>query len=248
MLKMKSTDIRTPTTVSEAEAAVALCDATIAQVAKDIRAAENVGAPTTAITYVLGHWTVRRAQLVHDLERLRAGDAPHDTETEALRSEVAKLTEQVRTLRRASARSVGSVLAAEGMVRREHAEDLQRQLDALVEKNARLTELLRAAESRRTSATAEACKTPSAATIDERIAKERRRAEGARQAQHETAAEGILAIESMRATGAALTDEARQFLVSHHAQLPTGFLDAWRGRREAQRQLRAITEAAEGAA
>lgn len=247
MLKMKSTDIRTPATVSEAEAAVSLCDATIAQVEKDIRASENVGAPTAAITYVLGHWTVRRAQLVHDLERLRAGDAPHDTETEALRSEVAKLTEQVRTLRRASARSVGSALAAEGMVRREHAEDLQRQLDALVEKNARLSAAMQASEARRLSRPAEARPAQADATADERLARERRRSEGARQAQHEATAEGILAIDSMRAVGAELTDEARRFL-SREGQLPVGFLDAWRGRREAQRQLRAITEAAEGAA
>lgn len=244
MLKMKSTDIRTPTTVAEAEAAVSLCDATIAQVAKDIRAAENVGAPTTAITYVLGHWTVRRAQLVHDLERLRAGDSP---ETEALREEVAKLTEQVRTLRRASARSVGSVLVAEGMVRREHAEDLQRQLDALVEKNARLSAAMQASEARRLSRSAEPRSAPSDTTVDERLVRERRRSEGARQAQHEATAEGILAIDSMRAVGAELTDEARRFL-SREGQLPVGFLDAWRGRREAQRQLRAITEAAEGAA
>ena len=81
-------EVRQPTTVAEANAALALADAAIADLRTVIAERTADGVDTTNLGRVLGKWHLKRAELVYAQARLAEGGSPLSDERDALAARV----------------------------------------------------------------------------------------------------------------------------------------------------------------
>lgn len=94
-------EVRQPTTPAEAEAALALADAAIADLRTVIAERSADGVDTTNLNRVLGKWHLKRAELVYAQSRLAEGGNPLSDERDALLARVRELKSRVYELENA---------------------------------------------------------------------------------------------------------------------------------------------------
>lgn len=122
-------EVRQPTTAAEAEAALALADAAIADLRTVIAERTADGVDTANLNRVLGKWHLKRAELVYAQSRLAEGGNPLSDERDALTARVRELKSRVYELENAQ-----RGLSPEGEA------DLRRQVTDLTAKIARQRE------------------------------------------------------------------------------------------------------------
>ena len=91
-------EVRQPTTVAEANAALALADAAIADLRVVIAERTADGVDTSNLARVLGKWNLKRAELVYAQTRLAEGGSPLSDERDALAARVRELKSRVYEL------------------------------------------------------------------------------------------------------------------------------------------------------
>lgn len=91
-------EVRQPTTPQEANAALALADAAIADLRVVIAERTADGVDTSNLARVLGKWNLKRAELVYAQTRLAEGGSPLSDERDALAARVRELKSRVYEL------------------------------------------------------------------------------------------------------------------------------------------------------
>lgn len=91
-------EVRQPTTPQEANAALALADAAIADLRVVIAERTADGVDTSNLARVLGKWNLKRAELVYAQTRLAEGGSPLSDERDALAARVRELKARVYEL------------------------------------------------------------------------------------------------------------------------------------------------------
>lgn len=94
-------EVRQPTTPQEANAALALADAAIADLRTVIAERTADGVDTSNLNRVLGKWHLKRAELVYAQSRLAEGGNPLSDERDALAARVRELKSRVYELENA---------------------------------------------------------------------------------------------------------------------------------------------------
>lgn len=215
-------DVRLPKTKAEGDAALALIDGRLSSIESSMEQAGLAGRSTALLERTWARWNERRGDVVYAMTLIAEGvDAPC-LDCSNLRTIIVNME--------ADAKRRSHQIAALQRDETPALDSFRRQVADLVEKNARLSASLR--EMREQGSHKKAA-TDEPATVDSQVAREKRRADGARSAQHDAVAAGISAITSMVNAGAQMTEDAEAYIRRYTPCLPANYLAAWKAKHDA---------------
>lgn len=210
--RMMPEDVRLPLTAGESDAALDMIDRIIERLETTISRTEYTqGVEWPSMRRLLANWEKKRAEVAYAAERLDAGEPPLSIELAVLRAKVDALTAENIELKSRTGSAQAFVSSIKGSRRERLAENesLKKQNEDLVEKNRRLSEAMKALESK-----------PKSPQDEER--------KDLRRSLHETMAFTAEVLDDASANGGSLTPIARLLLQKCIDSLPRGYRIKWR--------------------